>query len=147
MGLAVGHVKTINQILLAEDNPGDVELVREALREHDVHCELRIISDGEQALTFIDGLDLDSDLPCPDLLLLDLHLPKCGGIEILQRLRASERCGQTPVVVFTSSESMPGPQNAGETAAVHYFRKPASLSQFMQLGQIVKEIVNRPQLS
>jgi CheY-like chemotaxis protein len=78
---------------------------------------------------------------------LDLHLPKRDGIEILQRLRTSERCGQTPVVVFTSSESMPRPQNAGEDAAVHYFRKPGSLSQFMQLGQIVKEIVNRPQVS
>ena len=141
-------MKTIKwcRILLAEDNPGDVELVREALREHGIHCELQIISDGEQALTFIDGLDLDSKLPCPDLLLLDLHLPKHGGIEILQRLQASKRCGRTPVVVFTSSESMPRPQNNDEeNAAVHYFRKPASLSQFMQLGQIVKEIVNRPQ--
>jgi CheY-like chemotaxis protein len=133
------------QIFLAEDNPGDIELVREALREHAVHCELQVISDGEQALTFIDGLDLDSNIPCPDLLLLDLHLPKRGGIEILQRLRASERCGQTPVVIFTSSDSMPRPQNAGKDTTVHYFRKPASLSQFMQLGQIVKEIVNRPQ--
>jgi CheY-like chemotaxis protein len=113
------------QIFLAEDNPGDIELVREALREH----------------------DLDSNLPCPDLLLLDLHLPKRGGIEILKRLRASERCGQTPVVVFTSSDLMLRAQNAGKDTAVHYFRKPASLSQFMQLGQIVKDIVNCPQAS
>jgi len=135
------------QIFLAEDNPGDVELVREALREHGVHCELRVISDGEQALTFIDRLDLDSNLPCPDLLLLDLHLPKRDGIEILQRLRASERCRQTPVVVFTSSDLMPRTHNAGKDAAVHYFRKPASLSQYMQLGQIVKDIVNCAQAS
>jgi CheY-like chemotaxis protein len=135
------------QIFLAEDNPGDVELVREALREHAVHCELQVISDGEQALSFIDRLDLDSNLPCPDLVLLDLHLPKRDGIEILQRLRASDRCSQKPVVVFTSSDSMPHPQDGGKGAAVHYFRKPASLSQFMQLGQIVKDIVNCPQES
>jgi CheY-like chemotaxis protein len=90
-------------------------------------------------------LDLDSKLPCPDLLLLDLHLPKRNGTEILEHLRASKRCGQTPVIVFTSSDWLGDQQNDGKDAAVHYFRKSASLSQFMQLGKIVKEIVSRPQ--
>src|SRR5579863_96160 len=93
-----------SQILLAEDNPADVGLVREALREHNVACDLRVISDGQEVLAFIDQLDADDRLPCPDLLLLDLSLPKYDGREILHYLRSSERCGRTPVVIMTSSD-------------------------------------------
>jgi len=132
-----------SQIILAEDNPGDVRLVREALREHDIRCELRVISDGEEALSFIDGLDSDADLPCPDLLLLDLHLPKRNGNEVLRHLRSSERCAQTPVVILTSSDATWDRQQAEKNAAIHYFRKPSSLRQFMELGSIVKDVINR----
>ena len=135
------------QIILAEDNPGDVGLVRYALRQHQVDCELRVLSDGEQVLTFIDLLDMDSGLPCPDLFLLDLHLPKRDGHEILQHLRASERCGQTPVVVLSASESPSDLENAEKSGAVHYFRKPPSLTQFVQLGTIVKKVIGRGQSS
>ena len=130
-----------SQIVLAEDNPADVGLVREALREHNICHELRVISDGEEALAFIDRLNLDSKIPCPDVLLLDLHLPKHDGGEILRYLRASERCGQTPVVVLTSSDSPWDHQTADHNAAIHYFRKPLTLGQFMQLGRIVKEVI------
>lgn len=129
-------------IVLAEDNPGDVGLVREALREHGVQCELRVISDGEEALDFINRLDADAKLPCPDLLMLDLHLPKRDGDEILERLRASERCGRMRVVILTSSDSIPDRRHAEKNGAMHYFQKPASLSEFMRLGTIVKEIIS-----
>jgi two-component system response regulator len=75
------------QILLAEDNPADVGLVRHALREHQVDCELQVIGDGEEVLSFIDRLDLDSTIPCPHLVLLDMDLPKRDGKEILWHLR------------------------------------------------------------
>jgi CheY-like chemotaxis protein len=90
-------------------------------------------------------LDLDITLPCPDLLLLDLHLPKRDGDEILKHLRASERCAQTPVVILTSSDPMWGRQTADREAALHYFRKPASLGQFLLLGRLVKEVIGRAQ--
>ena len=131
------------QIILAEDNPADVGLVREALREHKVHCDLYVIGDGEQVLSFIDRLDLDSELPCPDLLLLDLYLPRRDGNEVLKHLRASERCAKTPVVILTSSDSPRDYENAERNAAIHYFRKPSSLVQFLQLGTIVKEAISR----
>jgi len=131
------------QILLAEDKPADVHLVREALAEHAINCDLRIINDGAEVLHFIDQLDFDSKLSCPDLLLLDLHLPKHGGDEILRHLRASERCGQTPVVVLTSSDSPIDEQRAEKNAALHYFRKPSTLSQFLVLGAIVKDVIHR----
>ena len=128
-----------SQIVLAEDNPADVGLVREALREHNIYHELRVISDGEEALAFIDRLNLDSKIPCPDVFLLDLHLPKHDGGEILRYFRSSERCGQTPVVVLTSSDS-PWDRQTADTA-IHYFQKPLTLGQFMQLGRIVKEVI------
>jgi CheY-like chemotaxis protein len=130
------------QIVLAEDNPADVGLVRQALRDHEVHCDPRVIPDGEAVATFVDNLDLDGKLPRPDLLLLDLHLPKRDGTEILRHLRASERCGQTPVVVLTSSEAASDRQNAEKNAAIHYFRKSTSLAEFMLLGKIVKEALS-----
>ena len=131
------------QIVLAEDNPADVLLVREALREHDVRCDLRVITDGQQALTFIDELDADKDLPCPDLLILDLYLPKYDGGQILGHLRDSGRCADIPVVVLTSSLSPQDQRTAEKNAAIHYFQKPASLSQFLKLGSIVKEVISR----
>jgi CheY-like chemotaxis protein len=136
---------SVSQIVLAEDNPADVGLVREALREHDVHCELRVISDGEEAMAFIDRLDVETNLPCPDLLLLDLYLPKRDGSQILKHLRSSERCGQMPVVVLTSAGWMRDQQDLEKNAVVQYFQKPISLDEFMDLGRIVKEVIGRGQ--
>ena len=130
------------QIVLAEDNPADVGLVRYALREHAVACDLRVIADGEEVFSFITGLDLDSKRRCPDLLLLDLHLPKRDGNEILRHLRTSERCGRTPVVVLTSSDADVDRELAEKNAAIHYFQKPSSLEQFARLGHIIKEVLN-----
>jgi CheY-like chemotaxis protein len=128
-------------ILLAEDNPADVMLVREALEDRAVDCDLHVIADGEQVVRFIEQIDSDRLLNCPHLVLLDLHLPKRDGGEILKSLRASERCGQTPVVILTSSDSPRDEMNAARHAALHYFRKPASLEQFMQLGDVVSGII------
>jgi CheY-like chemotaxis protein len=74
-------------------------------------------------------------------LLLDLHLPKRDGEEVLRRLRASERCGQTPVVILTSSDSPIDRETAERNAALHYFRKPSTLEQYMRLGDVVKDII------
>jgi CheY-like chemotaxis protein len=133
------------EIVLAEDNPEDVRFVREALREHGVRCKLRILSDGDEVVSFIDRLDEDSKRPCPDLMLLDFNLPKRDGREVLKYLRASERCGRTPVVVLTSSDSPADRETAERNAAIHYFTKSTSLDQFMLLGTIIKGLVNTTQ--
>ena len=134
-----------NHILLAEDNPADVGLVREALREHDIDCELQVLSDGEAAVAFIDRLDRDTGLSCPDLILLDLHLPKRDGNHILKYLRASDRCRQTPVVMLTSSDSIQDQAKDEKNAATRYFQKPILLSEFLRLGGIVKEVIGPTQ--
>jgi CheY-like chemotaxis protein len=130
-------------ILLAEDNPADVELVRVALEDRSVDCGLHVVRDGQKAMEFLDLLDADSKLACPSVLLLDLHLPKRDGAEVIRHLRASERCGQTAVVILTSSDSPGDMECAERNAALHYFRKPGSLEQFLTLGDIVKGIVHK----
>ena len=138
MGVASGKY-----ILLAEDNEGDVFLVRESLEEQHLGFDLRVIRDGGQAIAFIDEIDKNPEYPCPQLLLLDLHLPKYDGDAILTRLRQSERCAETPVIVLSSSGS-PGDQaSAKRHAALHYFLKPSSLREFMELGSVVKNVLQR----
>lgn len=131
-------------ILLAEDNPADAWLVREALEDRGVNFHLHVIADGEQVVQFIERIDSDGNLDCPHLVLLDLNLPKRDGIEILKFLRASERCGQTPVVILTGSYSPQDEVTATRHAALHYFHKSASLERFMQLGDVVNDILGRP---
>jgi CheY-like chemotaxis protein len=128
-------------ILLAEDNPADVLLVREALTDRAVAYPLQVVSDGEEVINLISRIDRDSTLACPKMLLLDLHLPKRDGEEILRCLRSSERCGLTPVVIMTSSDAPHHVEMATKNAALHYFRKPTSLEQYMKLGDVVKEII------
>lgn len=130
-----------SRIVIAEDNPADVGLVREALREHNIPCDLRVISDGREMLEFIERLDSDATLPCPDLFMLDLSLPKHGGLEILSRVRASGRCASTPVIVLSSSDWVEDRQIAENSRATHYFRKPSSLREFLQLGGVVKDVI------
>jgi DNA-binding response OmpR family regulator len=133
-------------ILLVEDNPADVFLVRRALKLPRIDCRISVAGDGEEAMRFIDRLDASSK-PVLDLLLLDLHLPKCGGADVLNHLRASERCGRTPVVILTSSDSPKDHVNAGCYAPVDYFRKPSSLEEFMELGSIVEDVMGRTEAS
>jgi CheY-like chemotaxis protein len=130
------------EILLAEDNAADVALVREALKEHDVACDLRIVSDGAQAIAFLRSLDSLTHQPCPDLLLVDLHLPKHDGADILRALRSTERCARTPVIVMSSSGAPADREMAEKHAALHYFKKPSSLAEFLLLGGVVKGILD-----
>jgi CheY-like chemotaxis protein len=131
------------QILIAEDNSADVELVRLALKKHDVDCVLHVVPDGAEAIQWIDALDKNTNGKRLDLLLLDMHLPKHDGEDILKRLRSTERHGQTPVVVMTSSDSSILEEKAARLAAVVYFRKPLTLEEFMHLGSIARDVLSR----
>jgi len=129
------------QILLAEDSAADVAIVRIALRDQGLDHVLHVARDGEEAISFIQRADKDRKSPGPDLLLLDMHLPKYNGEEILKCLRSTERYGQIPVVVMTSSNSPADYDRAQKHAAMFYFRKPSRLDEFIQLGIIVRDIL------
>ncbi|HEV3197626.1 MAG TPA: response regulator [Bryobacteraceae bacterium] len=130
------------EILVAEDSPDDVELVRQALKEHQVDCVLHVTHDGAHAITIIDSLDADPQAPPLDLLLLDMHLPRRDGKEILTRLRSSGRYAETPVIVMTGSLSSVVEEKAARHAPVVYFQKPSSLDEFMQFGKIIRGVLD-----
>jgi CheY-like chemotaxis protein len=129
------------QILLAEDSDADVGIVRIALRDQNLNHVLHVARDGEEAIAFIQKVDADSKAPKLDLLLLDMHLPRYNGEQILQRLRSTERYAQTPVIVMTASAAPEDEDRAQKHAALFYFRKPSRLQEFIELGAIVREIL------
>jgi CheY-like chemotaxis protein len=128
------------RIFLAEDNPGDVELVREALREHHIEHELTLARDGMAAKSYIERLAAAPDSPLPDLLLLDLNLPKAEGHELFSMFRANPRCTHTLVIVVTSSNAPRDRERAEALGAAHYFRKPSDLAAFLELGSVIRKL-------
>jgi CheY-like chemotaxis protein len=131
----------LKQILLIEDAEPDVFLVREALKEAGLDFELRILDDGEKAVEYFDRLDANAADPSPDVVLLDLNLPKVSGDQVLERLRRSPRCTRLPVIVVTSSDTPADKMRAARLGATRYFRKPSALDQFMQLGRLVRDLL------
>ncbi len=130
-------------VFLVEDNPADVFLVRSALRDEGLKFQLQVVEDGEKAIEALKQVDADTDSPCPNVLLLDLNLPKRMGEEVLETVRRSPRSGGIPVVVMTSSESPDDRMRAFELGATEYFRKPSNLDEFMRIGKVVKRLCAR----
>jgi CheY-like chemotaxis protein len=133
------------KILLAEDNPADVYLIREALHEHGVECTIRVASDGKEVLSIISDESAPDDTEPIGLIILDLNLPRHDGIEILERMRAMARLAHVPVVVLTSSDSPQDRLVATHLGARRYLRKPSSLEQFLALGATFKELLESPE--
>lgn len=127
-------------VVLAEDNPGDVFLVRRALETHRLQHELLVAQDGEEALKVVERAE--SGEINIDLLLIDLNLPKHDGGEILARIRTCSQTANIPVILLTSSDSPHDRQRLLGLGANRYFRKPTDLSSFMQLGVVVQEVLN-----
>ena len=128
------------KILLAEDNPADVYLIREALREHGVECPICVASDGRRVLELIAGAE-PVEIADLALIILDLNLPLHDGIEILHHLRGSAVLRRVPVVVLTSSDSPRDRIVASELGAASYLRKPSNLEQFLELGAFFKDLL------
>jgi two-component system, response regulator len=137
-------------ILLVEDNPDDELLTQRALRKNNILNDLVVVRDGQEALDYLFGAgpyagrDLDSQ---PQVVLLDLNLPKVGGIEVLRRLRADPRTATVPVVVLTSSQEDDDVVRSYKFGANSYVRKPVDFVQFTesvrQLG-LYWLVINQP---
>lgn len=131
------------RILLAEDNDGDVFLVRRALEKQGLICVLAVARDGEQALRLLDAAEGGPSSDVPELILLDLNLPRVDGGEILAHVRKTRVFSHTPVIILTSSDSPRDRDLAMSLGANSYFRKPTDLLSFMQLGQVIEDTLDR----
>jgi CheY-like chemotaxis protein len=134
-----------SRILLAEDNDGDVFLVRRALEKRGLAHELLLAHNGEEALKWLDGHSGEQDAGTPpDLILLDLNLPRVDGGQLLSYIRKCDWFSRTPVIILTSSDSPKDRQMALDLGANLYFRKPTDLASFMDLGRIIEETLEHP---
>ncbi|MEI6180165.1 MAG: response regulator [Chloroflexales bacterium] len=136
------------EILLVEDNPGDVRLTKEALREAKLSTRMHVAYDGVDALAFLRREGAYAEMPRPDLILLDLNLPKKGGREVLAEIKADEHLRRIPVVILTTSQAE---QDIIETYNLHanaYVNKPVDLDQFAKVVKSIEdfwfEIVRLP---
>jgi CheY-like chemotaxis protein len=139
MGFTETPEKTIDFLLIAEDNPADVGLIRLALQRHGIPAEVRVVKDGEAAIRFIEEVEADGAAVRPALAILDLNLPRVGGDEILRRLRSSARWRDVPVIVMSSSLSGRDRAEALRLGASAYFPKPSELDRFLELGALIKD--------
>jgi chemotaxis family two-component system response regulator Rcp1 len=131
------------EILIAEDNPADVALVREALKTHNLECVLRVLTDGEKALALLDSLDSDPKTPQVDLLILDMHLPKHDGAAVLKRLRSTRNYARTPVIVMTSLVSTRIEESFAKDGTMLYFPKPSTVDELLELGSMVRNMLDQ----
>jgi two-component system, chemotaxis family, response regulator Rcp1 len=127
------------EILLVEDSPADVELTREALEDAKVHNNLHVVGDGVEALAFLRREGAYGNAPHPDLLLLDLNLPRKDGREVLAEIKADPRLRRIPVVVLTTSEAEQDILQSYDLHANCYVTKPVDLDAFIQ---VVRSIEN-----
>ena len=132
---------SVLKVLLAEDNPGDIFLVKEALAQHHITHEMYVVRDGGEAFAFVSRMGGSDGDPCPDIVLLDLNLPKVDGPEILIEIRKHPECAHTPVIVMSSSDTNKDRDRMDALGVTCYFRKPSDLDEFLQLGDLVKKVV------
>jgi two-component system, chemotaxis family, response regulator Rcp1 len=132
-------------ILIVEDNPADVFLIRRAIEAANVYADLRVVHDGEQAIRFFDEVDGDAGIPCPALVILDINLPRKPGGEVLQHMRQTRRCRSAIVLVVSTSDSARDREEMKKLGANGYFRKPSEYADFMKLGSVIQALLNASQ--
>jgi CheY-like chemotaxis protein len=120
-------------VLLVEDNQADVRLTREALREAGEDVRLSAVADGERALAYLRRIDGYAEEPRPDLVLLDLNLPRKNGLEVLEELRDDAELAAIPVIVLTSSAARSDVEACYARGANAFVVKPLELDAFMDL--------------
>jgi chemotaxis family two-component system response regulator Rcp1 len=127
------------EILLVEDNPGDVRLTREALKEGKVLNHLSVVSDGVEALAFLHKENEHASQPSPDIILLDLNLPRMDGRELLAHLKTDESLKRIPVVILTTSRAEEDIIQSYNLHANCYITKPVDLSQFITVVKSIED--------
>jgi chemotaxis family two-component system response regulator Rcp1 len=125
------------EVLLVEDSPGDVRLTREALKDAKVHISLHVASDGIEAMAFLEGDGPHVSAPRPDLILLDLNLPRKDGRQVLKEIKESPTLRSIPVVILTTSSSEADVLQSYHLHANCYISKPVDLDGFLKVVQSI----------
>lgn len=134
--------KSKDRILLVEDNAGDVELFRMALKKASLDCDLTVLDDGAEALALVRQQGKYADAPAPDLVVLDLNIPKYDGIEILEAMRANPTFAKVRVAILSSSSSPRERSLIEQYRISRYITKPLDLDEFLAIGSILKELMD-----
>ena len=127
------------EILLVEDDPGDVLMAREALEEGKVANRLAVVSDGVEAMAYLRSEGEHADRVRPDLVLLDLNLPRMGGLEVLEEMKADASLRRIPVVVLTTSDAELDIIQSYDLHANAYIKKPVDFEQFVSVVRQIDE--------
>jgi CheY-like chemotaxis protein len=140
---------TVVDVLLVEDDPGDVLLIREAFEYNKVHNALHVASDGVEALDFLHRRNGNEDAPRPDLVLLDLNLPRKDGREVLEEVKADKDLRTIPIVVLTTSEAEEDILRSYDLHANAYVTKPVDFDRFIEVVRLIDDffvtVVKLPQ--
>ena len=126
------------EILLAEDNPGDVRLTQEAFKEGDMLINLHVAADGVEATEFLKKEGNYADAPSPDLILLDLNMPRKNGREVLEEIKADEKLRRIPVVVLTTSQAEEDIIRSYDLHANCFITKPVDMDQFIEVIRLIE---------
>ena len=127
------------EILLVEDNPGDVRLTAEALKEGKIRNHMSVVADGEEAMAFLRREGAHASAPRPDLVLLDLNLPRKDGREVLAEIKEDDALKRIPVVVLTTSKAEEDILRTYNLHANCYITKPVDLDQFITVVRTIED--------
>ena len=127
------------EILLVQDNPGDVHLTLEAFKEGKLQNNLNVVNDGKEAMAFLNKEGKYSYAPRPDIILLDLNMPKMDGREVLAEIKADPSLKQIPVVILTTSKAEQDILKSYDLHANCYINKPVDLNQFLDIVKYIKD--------
>jgi len=127
------------EILMVEDNPGDVRLTQEAFRDANLNVRLHVAFDGVEAMAFLRHEETYAHVPRPDMILLDLNLPKMDGREVLERIKKDDDLKTIPTVILTTSEAESDILRSYQLQANCYLTKPIALESFLSLVKSVNE--------
>ncbi len=127
------------QVLMVEDNPGDVRLVREIFRDANSETNLHVASDGVEAMAFLRRQGVHAEAPRPDLILLDLNLPRMDGRQVLAQIKGEGEFKTIPTIVLTSSEAQADIVTSYQLQANCYLSKPGQLEDFEKLVKSVSD--------
>lgn len=126
-------------ILMVEDDPADVRLTREALKNKKVHTTMSTVPDGVEAMAYLRKEGTYAGMPWPDLILLDLNMPRMDGREVLAELQKDPKLSRIPVVVLTTSEGEEDILSAYEMNANCYITKPVDWKQFIRVVELIED--------